>query len=119
MKEEIEVEIKRRNFIRALYLAKRLNLSEDEIREIAHKAIWQAGGIGRNPYIVRQIAQEFGYSKEEVKEILLEQAKKEEESENKKILGSCYDYRTGKYLEFKDWLQRLLKEWNKIEVGRE
>ena len=113
---EVETEIERKNFIRALFLAKKANLSEDKIKEIAHKAIWQAAGIGRNPYAVKQLAQELGYSKEDVKEILLEQAKREEESGNKKILGFCYDYRSGKYLNFHNWLERLLKEWDKINI---
>ncbi len=113
-KEEFESEINRKNFVRALYLAKELNLSEEEITQIAHKALWQVAGIGRNPYATKKLADELGYSKDEVKQILIEQANKEKESGNKKIVGPCYDYRSGKYLDFEEWLNRLLKEWKKI-----
>ena len=42
------------------------------------------------------------------------QADKEKELGNKKSIGPCYDYRSGKYLTFEEWLNRFLKEWNKI-----
>ena len=114
IKEEFESEINRKNFIRALYLAKELALPEEEIEQIAEKALWQVAGIGRNPYATKKLAIELGYSKDKIKQILIEQADKEKELGNKKSIGPCYDYRSGKYLTFEEWLNRFLKEWNKI-----
>ena len=113
LKEEFELEIKRKNFVRALQIAKELNISKEEFEDLVCKALWQVAGIGRNPSATKQLAQELGYSKEQVKEILLKQAK-EESLNNKKLIGFCYDYKTGKYLSFEKWLERLMKEWNKI-----
>ncbi len=112
-REEFEQEIKRKNFVRALYIAKELNISEDELKNLAYEALWQVAGIGRNPFATKQLAQELGFSKDEVKEILQKKAEQEAEK-NKKIVGFCYDYRRGKYLSFEKWLERLLKDWNKI-----
>jgi len=113
-KKEYELEVNRGNWVRALYLAKELNLDPDKIKEIAHNALWLLGGIARNPYAIKKLAEELGYSKEEIKEILLQRAKHEEEVGNNKVLGECYDYKTDRYLSFNKWLERLLKEWNKI-----
>ncbi len=115
IKEEIESEIKRKNFIRAFYLAKENNLSEELLKDLAIKAIWQAGIYSRNIYALKELAEELGYSKEKIKEILMELAKKEEEKGNKKLVSSCYDYRSGKYLSFEEWLEKAMKEWNKIK----
>ena len=114
LKKEYESEIKKNNFVRALYLAKELNISDKEIKELFYKALWEVAGKARNPYATKRLAEDFGYSKEEVKEILTELSKKEEESGNKKIIAPCYDYRSGKYLPFDKWLEQFLKEWNKI-----
>ncbi len=116
MREEYEAEIKRKNFVRALYLAKELKFSDKEIKEIAQKALWQVGGEGRNFYATKELAEELGYTKEQLKEILVKMMEKEEKSGNKKILGACYDYSSGKYLSFDKWLERLLREWNKINL---
>ena len=114
IKEEYKSEINRKNFVRALYLAKKLDLSNEVIKDLAYKALWQVAGIARNFYATKKLAEDLGYSKEEIAEILIKLSKKEEESGNKKVIAPCYDYRSGKYLSFDKWLERLLKEWNKI-----
>jgi ABC-type Fe2+-enterobactin transport system substrate-binding protein len=113
-REEFESEVNKKNFVRALYLAKELDFPEEQIKQIAYKALWQVAGIGRNPYATKKLALELGYSKDQLKQILMEQAGKEKEQGDKKIVGPCYDYRSGKYLTFEEWLTRFLKEWNKI-----
>ena len=114
MEQEYESEIKRGNFVKALYLSKDLSTSEVDVNYIAERALWEVSGIGRNFYATKRLAQELGYTKEELKNILVSIMKKEEKSGNKKMLGPCYDYNTGRYLSFEKWLEYLLKEWNKI-----
>lgn len=114
MKEEYQIEVNRKNFVRALYLAKELKLPEEVIQDIAQKALWQMAGTGRNFYAVKRLAKELGYSKEDLKRILTDMIQNEEKSGNTKMLGPCYEYISGKYLSFDKWLQYLLKEWNKI-----
>ena len=114
--EEYRLEINRNNFVRALYLAKKLTLPDKEITDVAQRALWQVAGIGRNFYATKKLAEELGLEKEELKNILMHMAEKEEESGNKKILGACYNYNNGRYIPFEKWLDRLLREWNKIKL---
>ena len=114
--EEYRLEIERNNYVRALYLAKKLALPDKEIKDVAQKALWQVAGIGRNFYATKKLAEELGLKKEELNDILIEMAEKEERSANKKMLGPCYDYNSGRYIPFEKWLNRLLREWNKIKL---
>lgn len=107
--DSLESEIKRRNFVRAVLVAERTALSEEEIRGIRFKALGQMSAIYRNVYGTRYLAQQYGYSMEEVKQLLEQFAHELKIEGNMKPLEPCYDYNTGKYLSFNEWMDHYIK----------
>lgn len=104
-------EIERAHFARAAYLAAEMGRSEEEIRSLRLKALWQMAAVYRNMPGTRKLAEQFGLSKEEVLRHLRERASEAQEGE--RTLEPCYDQETGKYLQFNQWLDHLDKTWNK------
>lgn len=116
MKDELNHEISRGNFTRTLLIAESMGLQGKEMDEIKEKALWQMSAICRNPSGTKSIAQRLGVNKEEVKEILERLTKEAESKGDTKVLEPCYDYKSGKYLSFEQWLDDLIKRWDKIQV---
>ncbi len=104
--EAFKLEIERNNFVRAAHLASSLNLGEDKLRELRSKALWQMAAMNRNAVGTKILAKQYGYSKEEVKQILEIYL---DHKGNKKALKARYDPPTGKYLSFNDWMDLYVK----------
>lgn len=110
--EEVKAEVARGNYVRAVELAKAARLSHSEIRELQEKALWQVAALHRNAVGTKCLAQEYGLSPGDVKMILVPQAQAQRSRGEDRELMPRYDYRTGKYLTFEEWLEQVLGTWN-------
>ena len=112
--EELRLEIERKHYARAAVLGSALNLlPAEEIRELRMKALWQISAVSRNAAGTSILGHEYGLTREEVADYLKTRAKAEKEQGAYKALEACYDQSTGKYLSFDEWLERLLRQWDK------
>jgi hypothetical protein len=113
-REELRAEIERGHFARAALVAASLGVGEEELGELRLKALWQMSAVNRNGLGTKRLAQEYGFSKKELGEILRQYADTMREEGNIKPLEPCYDCKTDKYLTFEGWLDQLLRNWDKL-----
>lgn len=116
-RDEVRAEIEREQFVRAATLAASLGLAEEEIRDLRLKALWQMSAVYRNAPGTKILAQEYGLSKTELREFLEKHAQEKRKEGNDKALDPCYDLSTGEYLSFEEWIERFLKNWDKLPVS--
>ncbi len=114
--DALKSEIERGHFVRAAVIAEQMGLPEDEIRNLRCKALGQMSAIYRNAHGTKHLAQQYGLSKEEVKKVLVELADEMKKEGKSKSLEPCYDYRTGKYLSFEEWVDHYLRIWDKLSA---
>jgi len=112
-KDELRVEIEREHFVRAALLAASLGIGEEEIQDIRLKALRQISAEYRNAPGTKSLAQQYGFSKQKVKNLLEKYAEEKRKEGNDKVLAPCYDLRAGEYLSFEEWVDQLLKDWDK------
>ncbi|MBW2003636.1 MAG: hypothetical protein JRI72_03335 [Deltaproteobacteria bacterium] len=112
--DALNIEIERGNFVRAALLAEHMRVPEEEQKDLQGKALGQMAAIYRNTNGTKKLALQYGFSKEEVKQILKEFADEMKDEGNNKPLEPCYDYSTGKYLSFEEWMDHYLKFWDRI-----
>ncbi len=108
-KEELRVEIECGHFVRAALLAASLGLSEEEIQDLRLKALWQMSAEYRNATGTKRLAQEYGLSKNELREFLEKYAEEKRNEGNDRSLEPCYDMSTGEHLSFEEWMDQFLK----------
>ena len=108
-KEELRVEIECGHFVRAALLAASLGVPEEEIQDLRLKALWQMSAEYRNATGTKRLAQEYGLSKNELREFLEKYAEEKRNEGNDKPLEPCYDMSTGKHLSFEEWMDHFLK----------
>ena len=113
-KEEFDAELGKGNYVRAALLADALALTKDQRREVYGKALWEMAAVSRNALGTKQLAREFGFSKESLQEFLEDYEKKIKEQGDSKPLKPRYDFRTDKYLTFEQWTEQLFKTWVKL-----
>jgi hypothetical protein len=114
--EELKTEIERKNYIRAAHLAASLNLNNDEIESLRYQALYQMAETHRNAHGTKILAQKYGYSQKEVKQILKEHANKISADGSRKPLKVRYDSFSGKYLTFEEWISHCIEKWDKLKV---
>jgi hypothetical protein len=112
--DEVKEEVGRRNYSRAARLAASLGVAEQELKDLRLKALWQMSAVSRNLPGTKILAQQYGYSKAEVGELLRKRAAEEKDQGGYKSLEPCYDQNSAKYLAFEEWLDKLLKHWDKL-----
>ena len=110
----MRAEIERGHFARAALVAASLGVGEEELRELRIKALWQMSAVNRNGPGTKRLAQEYGFSKKEFGQILRQYAEQKRNDGDYKPLEPCYDYSTGKYLTFEEWLDQFLKNWDRL-----
>ena len=115
--EELGAEIERGNFQRAALLATSLGVPEEEIEGLRVKALWRMSAVHRNALGTKRLAEEYGVGKRELREFLEKSAEEKRRQGNSKPLGPCYDLSTGRYLSFEEWMDHLLKNWDKLTVS--
>jgi ABC-type Fe2+-enterobactin transport system substrate-binding protein len=112
----LKTEIERGHYRRAALIAEKIGLPEEDIRNLRYKALGQMSAIYRNVHGTKSLAQQYGFSKEEVKGVLERFADERKKEGITKPLEPCYDYRTGKYFSFAEWVDHYLKIWNKLSA---
>jgi ABC-type Fe2+-enterobactin transport system substrate-binding protein len=114
--DELKAEIEQKHFVRASLVAEQMGLPEEEVRNLRYQALGQMSVIYRNAHGTKNLALQYGFSKEEVKQILEQFANEMQNEGNNKSLDPCYDYSSGKYFSFEEWRDHYLKIWNKITI---
>ena len=112
--KNLETLIKDANFVRAVKEAEALKLSGDKIRSLQHKALCQMSACYRNAKGTKILSQKYGYSKENLREILEDCIRNLKKQGKTKFLDICYDSVSGCYLSFEEWLRNFLKNWDKL-----
>lgn len=112
--KDIEFEIERKNFVRAVRIARSIGMSEDTMRDLQLQALWQMA-LNRNAVGVKILAQEYGVSKRELKKYLENRAIKERINVKNKDLSACFDVTTGKYFNFEEWLKFYTEKARQVD----
>jgi DNA-directed RNA polymerase sigma subunit (sigma70/sigma32) len=97
-------------------MAGQTDLPEAENENLRRRALGQMSAINRNAHGLKRLAIQYGFSREEVRRILEEFADEMKTHGNSKPLEPCYDYSTGRYLSFEEWMAHYLKIWDKLSV---
>ena len=111
--EDLRKEIAKGNFVRAAMLAAESDISSREVRQIRESALWQMAAINRNAPGTKKLAKQYWFSKEDVKIMLETMANQQKKHGNKKPFKNRYDPNTGRYLNFDEWKDLLLKNWER------
>ncbi len=109
-------ETERGHFARAALLAEARGLSEKTLRELRLNALWQISAQYRNAPGTKKLAQQYGLSKKDLEDFFNKRATENRNQGDDRDLEPCYDQRTGKYLSFEEWLNYLLRHWEKLPV---
>jgi hypothetical protein len=115
--DQLKLEMERKHYARAALLAAEMNHAAEEVRDLRLKALWQISAVSRNAPGAIILGRDYGLTRDQVAECLRAKAKEEKEQGAYKALEPCYDQITGKYLSFDDWLEHLLKHWDKTGVS--
>jgi len=113
--DELEREIELGHFSRAVSLAVLQGLPETEIDDLRAKALWQMAAIYRNGPGTKSLAQGYGISKDELRDLLERVAREKAHLGDTKPLEPCYDLSERTHLSFQEWLEQLIKRWEKLE----
>ena len=92
-------------------MAASLNLNNDEVEKLRYQALCRMAALYRNVHGVKILAQQYGYSKQEVKQIIEKHAKQMRKRGNSKPLNACNDCSTAKYLTFEEWINLWIEKW--------
>jgi hypothetical protein len=103
--------IQTRNFLRAVSLARRLNRSEAEIRDLQEKALRQCVLEFRNPHGAKVLVDEFKFTGEDLKRILQGILAESQEAEQKETAAARrrFDVESMDYLSLEAWIRRYFK----------
>ncbi len=116
-KDELRTEIEHGHFSKAALLAASLDLPEQELQDLRVKALWQMAAVYRNALGTKSLAQQYGLSKQEVRDLLEQHAVEKTNAGDTKPLEPCYDLNTGSHLSFEEWMYHFLKRWDKLPVS--
>jgi len=116
-KDELRTEIEHGHFSKAAFLAASLGLPEQELQDLRVKALWQMAAVYRNAPGTRSLAQKYGLSSQEVRDLLTRHAEEKRNAGDTKALEPCYDLNTGNHLSFEEWMYHFLKRWDKVPVS--
>jgi hypothetical protein len=108
LEEILQKKITEKNYLAAIRLAQTMNLPQEKIRNWQELALKQMALEYRNAVAVRNLAQEWGYSKVDLAGILEAGLQEYERMSEKKCLEEAYDITTGKYLTLRQWVSQLL-----------
>ena len=113
-REELRAEVERGHFARAALLAEALGLALDKIQDFRTKALWQMSAVGRNAPGTKALSQQYGLSKNQLRQTLQRYAEKKRSEGDKKPLEPCYDHSTGKYLSYEEWVDNFFRKWDRL-----
>ena len=107
--EDIQYEINRRNFVRAVMLAQKNQCPQNKIRHLQELALKQMACEYRNAIALRNLAQEWGFSRTELEGLLMKALAENESRADRTRSDLCYHAATGKYLTLKQWMEQFLR----------
>lgn len=110
----LEEAVKKGQFALAAALAEAAGRPAKEIQDLRHKALWQMAAVYRNAPGTRRLAQRYGLSRKEVEEFLRKEAQERGRGKDGRPLRASYDSASGRYLSFQEWLERLLRQWERL-----
>jgi hypothetical protein len=116
-KDDLGTAIERGHFSKAASLAASLGLPEGEIQDLRVKSLWQMAAVYRNSPGTKLLAQQYGLSKQQVRELLQKYGEEEKRAGNTKPLEPCYDLSSGAHLSFEEWMEQFMKRWEKLPVS--
>jgi len=108
LEEILQKKIASKNYLSAIMLARTLRLPGERIRELQEKALKQMAFEYRNAIAVRNLAQEWGFSRTDLADILKNGLKEYEDISEKKRLEQAYDISSCRYLTARQWVEQLL-----------
>jgi hypothetical protein len=115
--EELQEGIEQGPLVRAAQIAQSIGLPRDEAQDILIRVLWEMAAVNRNAPGTKRLAQEYGVSKKELKELLEGYAENRIGEGDRKALEPCYDINTGTYLSFEEWLDSFVKKYDKVSVA--
>lgn len=101
---EFEEAIKGKNYIRAEMLAKSLQRSTEEIRELQHKAVKQLIIEHRNPEGAVALAEEYHFTREDIERLLQSILQGSPATTIKQ-----FDMKTMRFLSLEEWIKEYFK----------
>ncbi len=102
--------------MRAAQVAESMGLPREEVQDIRAKALWKMAAVNRNAQGTKELAQEYGLSKKELKELLEEYTESRRREGDLKPLEPCYDISTATYLTFEEWVVSFIKKYDKLSI---
>ena len=115
--KELREEIERGHFVRAAQVAESIGLPKEGEKDARTKALWEMAAVNRNACGTKMLAQEYGLSKNELKNLLEKYSEIRKREGDVKPLEPCYDISTGAYLAFEQWMDSFLKKYDKVSVA--
>ena len=112
--ETINAALENRNFVQAVSLGKNQGLPQDDIGEWQRQALWEAAAVFRNIFAVKILATRYGFSKDQVRELLEDRAGSVTEGSGDKATRPRYDYITNRHLDLSQWMDQLFSAWKKL-----
>lgn len=103
--------------MRAAQVAESIGLPKEGEKDARTKALWEMAAVYRNACGTKMLAQEYGLSKNELKNLLENEAEIKKREGDVKPLEPCYDISTGVYLTFEQWMDSFLKKYDKVSVA--
>jgi hypothetical protein len=116
-REELRAEVERGHLVRAAQMAESIGLPREEIQDIRTRALWDMAALNRNAPGTKRLAQEYGLSKEGLRELLERYAEERRREGDSKPLEPCFDIGTGEYLTFGEWLNAFLRKYDNLPVS--
>ena len=112
--DALKAVVESKGYARASRLAASLGHPEEEVESLRKEALWQMSAVFRNGSGSRILADQYGMSRKEVEDFLRKRSEEEKERGNAKSLEPTFDYLTNRYLSFDEWLDQLLRKWDKL-----
>ena len=94
--------------MRAVALAEQYQCPQEEIRHLQELAMKQMACEYRNAIALRNLVQEWRFSRAELEGILIKAVTEHESGAERRRSDQCYDATTGKYLTLRQWVEQFL-----------
>lgn len=114
--DELRSAIEKRHYVRASNLAVSLGAPQEQIEHLRKEALWQISAVFRNAAGTRILAEQQGLSKKDAEDYLRKRSEEERSRGDVKILEHTFDHHTNRYLTFEEWLDYLVRKWDKLSL---
>jgi hypothetical protein len=115
--DELRAAAESKRYVRASHLADSSGNPVEKVDVLRKEALWQMAAVFRNAAGTRILAGQYVMSNRDVEDFLRKRLEEERGLGNTKILEPTFDYHTSRYLTFEEWLDQLMKKWDKLSVS--